>query len=83
LSCPHCGYDGREPTENGTFRFLEDVTSYHEVKRLDRGTLYVSDNWDLYLGDHVKNRRLECRSCMREFELPKNIDIEYACEHFP
>ncbi len=47
LRCPHCGYDGRKPTENGTFRLLRDITSYHEVRRLEpqergkAGILYV------------------------------------------
>ena len=78
LKCPHCGYDGQEPTPDGTFRFLEDVTSYHEVKRFENHVLYVSDHWDLYLGDKARHQRLECRSCLREFALPKDCRVEYV-----
>ena len=85
LKCPHCNYDGAATTESGgTFRYLEDVTSYHEVIRFEPaakgqpGRLYITDNWDLYLEDSARNQRLECRKCMREFKLPKNYKIEYV-----
>ena len=80
LNCPHCSYDGREPTPEGTFRFLEDVTSYHEVKRFEEGTLYVNDSWDLYLEDRARRQRLECRKCFREFPFPNNCEVEYVYE---
>ncbi len=80
LKCPHCGYDGKEPTPDGKFRFLEDVTSYHEVKRFEGGILYVSDYWDLYLEDAARRQRLECRKCFREFAFPEGWRIEYVFE---
>lgn len=78
LKCPHCGYDGEEPTAEGRFRFLEDVTSYHHVTCLENGILYVSDYRDLYLGGKARHQRLECRSCLREFALPKDCRVEYV-----
>jgi len=35
LECPHCGYDGKEPSEHGgTFRLLSDTTIWREIIRV-------------------------------------------------
>ena len=85
LVCPHCNYDGKEPSENGgTFRLLSDTTIYREIVKLQRPkkgepqTLIVEGFSDKYDEDPEKNDRIECRSCLEEFPLPKSLPVNYV-----
>jgi hypothetical protein len=84
LQCPHCGYDGKEPSEHGgTFRLLSDTTIWREIvrvrpaKKAQPRTLVVEGLSDKYDEDHEKNDRLECRACLKEFDLPKDLPVDY------
>lgn len=84
LKCPHCGYDGKEPSEHGgTFRYLSDTTIWREIVRLRQTkkgqprTLIVEGLSDKYDEDPEKNDRLECRACLKEFDLPKNFPVDF------
>lgn len=85
LICPHCGYDGKEPSEHGgTFRLLSDTTIYREIVRVrpahkgEPRTLIVEGLSDKYDEDPEKNDRLECRGCLKEFDLPKDLPVDYV-----
>jgi hypothetical protein len=85
LICPHCGYDGKEPSEHGgTFRLLSDTTIYREILRVrparkdEPRTLIVEGLSDKYDEDPEKNDRLECRACLKEFDLPKDLPVDYV-----
>jgi hypothetical protein len=84
LQCPYCGYDGKEPSEHGgTFRLLSDTTIWREIVRVrpaKKGqprTLIVEGLSDKYDEDPEKNDRLECRACLKEFDLPKTLPVDY------
>ena len=84
LQCPHCEYDGKEPSEHGgTFRLLSDTTIWREIVRVrppKKGqprTLIVEGLSDKYDEDPEKNDRLECRACLKEFDLPKTLPVDY------
>lgn len=85
LICPHCGYDGKTPSENGgTFRLLSDTTIWREIIRVrpprkgEPRTLIVEGLSDKYDEDPEKNDRLECRACLSEFTLPKDLPVDYV-----
>ena len=85
LICPHCDYDGKEPSEHGgTFRLLSDTTIYREILRVrtarkdEPRTLIVESLSDKYDEDPEKNDRLECRACLKEFDLPKDLPVDYV-----
>jgi hypothetical protein len=84
LQCPHCGYDGKEPSEHGgTFRLLSDTTIWREIVRVRPAkkarprTLIVEGLSDKYDEDPEKNDRIECRACLTEFDLPKDLPVDY------
>jgi hypothetical protein len=84
LKCPHCAYDGKEPSEHGgTFRLLSDTTIWREILRVRRAkkdqprTLVVEGFSHKYDEDSEKNDRIECRGCLKEFELPQNLPVDY------
>jgi hypothetical protein len=84
LRCPHCGYTGKEPSEHGgTFRLLSDTTIWREIVRLRPSkndqprTLVVEGLSDKYDEDPEKNDRMECRACLKEFDLPKDLPVDY------
>jgi hypothetical protein len=81
LRCPHCGYDGEEETDEGTFRILSDQTIYRELigeaVTAKVPTLLVESLWDKYDEDEEKRDRVECRSCFGEFPIPVGLEISY------
>jgi len=85
LQCPHCGYTGKEPSEHGgTFRLLSDTTVWREIIRVRRAkgdqprTLVAEGLSDKYDEDPEKNDRIECRACLKEFPLPKDLPVDYV-----
>ena len=85
LICPHCDYDGKEPSEHGgTFRLLSDTTIYREILRVrparkdEPRTLIVEGLSDKYDEDPEKNDCVECRACLKEFDLPKDLPVDYV-----
>jgi hypothetical protein len=85
LQCPHCKYTGKEPSEHGgTFRLLSDTTIWREIIRVRPAkndqprTLVAEGLSDKYDEDPEKNDRLECRACLKEFPLPKDLPVDYV-----
>lgn len=81
LRCPHCGYDGKEETPEGTFRILSDETIYREVNgealTASKKTLLVESVSQRYDEDDEKRDRVECRSCFGEFPIPAGLNVDY------
>jgi hypothetical protein len=84
LKCPYCGYEGKEPSEHGgTFRLLSDTTIWREIVRVRPAkkdqprTLVVEGLSDKYDEDPEMNDRIECRACLKEFDLPKDLPVDY------
>jgi hypothetical protein len=85
LQCPHCRYAGKEPSEHGgTFRLLSDTTIWRQIIRVRSAkgdqprTLVAAALSDKYDEDPEKNDRIECRACLKEFPLPKNLPVDYV-----
>lgn len=85
LKCPHCGYEGKEESPHGgTFRYLTDIPIYREIREFKRSKkgrklrLVVEGASDRYPEDHETNDRIECRSCLKEFNFPKNLDVTFV-----
>ncbi len=80
LSCPHCGWTGRSPGAHGrAFRYLEDVTSLRWVKGMDpTGVLRVDASEQMPSEDGGRSPRLLCGECLREFRLPRGIEVEFV-----
>jgi len=85
LQCPHCRYTGKKPSQHGgTFRLLSDTTIWREIIRVRPAkedqprTLVAEGRSDKYDEDEEKNDRIECRACLKEFPLPKNLPVDYV-----
>jgi hypothetical protein len=85
LKCPHCQYDGKEESSHGgTFRYLTNIPIYREIREFKRSKkgrklqLIVEGQSDRYPEDHESDDRIECRSCLQEFNFPKNLNVAFV-----
>ncbi len=72
LTCPQCG------NNNGSsFQLWEDVIASRDVFGFNKkGVLEISGSSSP--GDDSENDRLVCMSCMKDFPIPDDIEVEYV-----
>jgi hypothetical protein len=60
------------------FRYVEEIYNWRTVKSLDNGVLLVGVRYETGEGyDDGHNPVLECRECLAQYNIPKDVEVEF------
>lgn len=69
LRCPVCGDAGR-------IIIVEDAAIWWETKEVEDGLIVAPSGYKVF-DEGSTNQRLQCTNCVREFDVPENLEIDW------